>query len=257
MIPKVIHYCWFGHNPLPEFARKCIDSWKRYLPDYEIRRWDEDNFDVYSIPYTKEAYRLKKYAFVSDYARFLILYKQGGLYFDTDVEVIRSMDDIIARGNFMGFEMDPDGKNTPGRYAPRYCFDVALGLGFGIEKEHPFMQKMMDYYANMEFNGAVLNPWFKTIVAYTTEELMREGLENVAGIQQVGDITIYPREYFAPINVISGRLHITPNTRTIHHYMGSWTDSNKKSIKKRLESFLPESFFFILNRIQRSRYKIR
>lgn len=107
MIPKIIHYCWFGRGPLPELAQKCITSWKKYLPDYEIKEWNEDNFDVNIIPYTAEAYKAKKYAFVSDYARFWILYKFGGIYFDTDVEVIRPIDDIVERGNFMGFETDP------------------------------------------------------------------------------------------------------------------------------------------------------
>ena len=283
MIPKIIHYCWFGGNPLPELAERCIASWRKFLPEYEIWQWAERptpapspvgrggnslfdrvmSFDVDIIPYTAEAYRQKKYAFVSDYARFWILYKYGGIYFDTDVEVIRPMDDIIARGNFMGFEQDPDGENTPGRYAPRYCFDVALGLGFGITKEHPFMQKMMDYYNGMEFKGAVMNPWLKTIVAYTTEALMEEGLRNVKGIQQVGDITVYPHEYFAPIDVITGRLHITPNTYTIHRYMGSWGDNlnvnanlNINYLKKRLRDALPEWVFYLNNRIKRRRYSI-
>ena len=104
MIPKVIHYCWFGRNPLPKDAIICINSWKKNLPDFEIKEWNEDNFDVNMIPYTAEAYAAKKYAFVSDFARFWILYKHGGLYFDTDVEVIKPLDDIIARGNFMAYE---------------------------------------------------------------------------------------------------------------------------------------------------------
>lgn len=294
MIPKIIHYCWFGGNPLPELAQRCIASWRKFLPDYEIWEWTEpqnnnlnvnenDNknrlfdkklsFDVNIIPYTAEAYRQKKYAFVSDYARFWILYRYGGIYFDTDVEVIRPMDDIIERGNFMGFEVDPDGENTPGRYAPRYCFDVAPGLGFGISKEHPFMQKMMDYYSNLEFEGAVMDPWFKTIVAYTTEALMEVGLQNVKGIQQVGDIIVYPHEYFAPIDVITGRLHITPNTYTIHRYMGSWDKVNDndnanqndnrnlifsfKKLKNRLRSVLPEWVFYMNNRIKRRKYRIK
>lgn len=287
MIPKIIHYCWFGRNPLPELAQRCIASWRKFLPDYEIREWNEDNFDINMIPYTSEAYQQKKYAFVSDYARFWIIYHYGGIYFDTDVEVIRPMDDIIARGNFMGFEVDPDGKNTPGRYAPRYCFDVALGLGFGLSKEHPFMRKMMDYYADMEFKGRGKVGWFKTIVAYTTEALMEEGLENKRGIQQVGDITVYPHEYFAPIDVITGRLHITPNTYTIHRYMGSWDKVNDndndnvnqndndnvnirssllaslaknfsfKKLKRKLRNLVPEWVFYMNNRIKRSRYKVR
>lgn len=134
MIPKIIHYCWFGHNPLPPLAQQCIASWRRFLPDYEIWQWREKGlspalttregdanadkvmeFDVNSIPYTEEAYKQKKYAFVSDYARFWIMYHYGGIYFDTDVEVIRHMDDIVANGNFMGFEVDPDGEVTIGR----------------------------------------------------------------------------------------------------------------------------------------------
>lgn len=269
MIPKIIHYCWFGRNPLPELAQQCISSWRKFLPDYEIREWNEDNFDVNIIPYTAEAYQQKKYAFVSDYARFWILYKYGGIYFDTDVEVIRPMDDIIARGNFMGFEIDPDGKNTPGKYAPRFCFDVALGLGFGISKEHPFMKKMMDIYSKMEFKGRGKVGWFKTIVAYTTETLMEDGLQNKKGIQQVGDITVYPHEYFAPIDVITGRLHITQNTYTIHRYMGSWDNENVnenkngnlifsfKRLKKRLRSVLPEWVLYMNNKIKRRKYQIK
>ncbi len=94
-IPKIIHYCWFGGKPLPKMANKCIASLKKYLPDYEIKQWDESNFDVNIIPYTQQAYEAKKYAFVSDYARFWILYNYGGLYFDTDVKVIKSMEDRI------------------------------------------------------------------------------------------------------------------------------------------------------------------
>ena len=110
-IPKVIHYCWFGRNPLPKMAVKCIASWRKFLPDYEIKEWNEDNFDVNIIPYTKDAYADGKYAFVSDFARFWILYRYGGVYFDTDVEVIKPMDDIIGRGPFMGLEIaGRDGK---------------------------------------------------------------------------------------------------------------------------------------------------
>lgn len=288
MIPKIIHYCWFGGNPLPELAQRCIASWRKYLPDYEIWEWTEDGnsltpkpspkgegsrnqketendndlfdrrmtFDVNIIPYTAEAYKQKKYAFVSDYARFWIMYKYGGIYFDTDVEVIRPMDDIISRGNFMGFELDPDEENSPGKYAPRYCFAVALGLGFGMMKNHPFIKKMMNMYEVMEFVIPTL-PWGKTIVAYTTEKLMEEGLLNKKGIQQVDDIIVYPHDFFAPINVISGKLHITKNTYTIHWYMGSWDDKKQKSLKDRVRNLIPEWVFFLNNRIKRRMYRIK
>lgn len=282
MIPKIIHFCWFGGNPLPPLALECIASWRKYLPEYEIWQWGETSpipsqggglaadrymtFDVNSIPYTAEAYKQKKYAFVSDYCRFVAIYQYGGIYFDTDVEVIRPMDDIIAKGNFMGFEVDPDGENTPGRYAPRYCFDVALGLGFGMEKNHQFMKRMVDYYQTLKFELPPADiTWYKTIVAYTTEVLCSMGLKNIRGIQMVEDITIYPREYFAPINVITGRLCITNNTHTIHRYMGSWNTDKRltvkrltvKDVKKLIRDLLPEWVFYGVNRIKRRRYKIQ
>ena len=273
MIPKIIHYCWFGGNPLPELAQRCIASWRKYLPDYEIWQWGENEnvnfngngnwfcdkvmgFDVEMIPYTAKAYKQKKYAFVSDYARFWILHKYGGIYFDTDVEVIRPLDEIIAQGNFMGFETDPDGENSPGKYAPRYCYSVALGLGFGMEKEHPFIKMMLEKYATMEFE-LPLFPWGKTIVAYTTEELCKLGLQNVQGIQEVQGIKVYPHEYFAPIDVISGKLHITKNTYTIHRYMGSWGDKRHRSWKDLIRSYIPEWVFYLNNKIKRRRYKIK
>ena len=258
MIPKIIHYCWFGHNPLPELAQQCIASWRKYLPDYEIREWNEDNFDVNIIPYTAEAYRQKKYAFVSDYARFWILYHYGGIYFDTDVEVIRPMDDIIVRGNFMGFEVDPDGDNTPGKYAPRYCFGVNPGVGVGMEKEHPFLKQMMDLYATLKFLPVPSDiAWYKTIVAYTTEELYRCGLKNIQGIQEVQGIWIYPREYFSPINVVSGKCTVTKQTCSIHRFTSTWSESNNKTIKDYVRHFLPEYVFVIYNRIKRYRYQYR
>lgn len=276
MIPKIIHYCWFGGNPLPELAQRCIASWRKFLPDYEIWQWVEEptpapslkgreiglcdkvmGFDVEMIPYTAEAYRQKRYAFVSDYARFWILYKYGGVYFDTDVEVIRPMDDIIANGNFMGFELDPDGENDPQKYAPRYAYAVNPGVGLGMEMKHPFLKRMLDKYAQLEYETPVF-PWGKTIVAYTTEELCELGLKNIQGIQNVqGDITIYPHEYFAPIDVISGKLHITENTYTIHRYMGSWGDKRHRSLKDLIRSYVPEWVFYLNNRIKRRRYKIK
>ena len=275
MTPKIIHYCWFGHNPLPPLAQQCIASWRRFLPDYEIWQWREKGlspalttregdanadkvmeFDVNSIPYTEEAYKQKKYAFVSDYARFWIMYHYGGIYFDTDVEVIRPMDDIVAKGNFMGFEVDPDRENTPGRYAPRYAFAVNPGLGFGMEARHQFIKVMLDEYKDKTFEMYKDFAWYKTIVAYTTEKLCEEGLRNVDGIQEVQGITIYPHEYFAPINVMTGRLKVTSNTRTIHRYMGSWGTGDNKSWKQRIRRFMPDWVFVLNNKIKRRKYKI-
>lgn len=234
MIPKIIHYCWFGRNPLPELAQKCIASWKKYLPDYEIKEWNEDNFDVNIIPYTAEAYAQKKYAFVSDYARFWILHKYGGIYFDTDVEVIRPIDDIIARGNFMGFETDPNpakGDASEGSVAP--------GLGLGVNPGLGIIGKMMHYYDGQHFVHAAVMKNQITVVHIATKVLRDNGLKNVAGIQEVAGCYIYPAEYFCPINVTTGRIHVEKNTRTIHHYAGTWVDK-KFSLKEFVKRLLPE-----------------
>lgn len=244
MIPKIIHYCWFGRNPLPPLAVKCIASWKKYLPDYEIKEWNEDNFDVNVIPYTQEAYAAKKYAFVSDYARFWILYRYGGLYFDTDVEVIRPLDDIVERGAFMGLERDYEKRAAVrSAVAPGLGLGCNPGLGLGCNPGLGQYKRIIDAYANFHFlkDDGSLN--LKTVVDYTTEMLMQDGLENKLGIQKVGDIYIYPSEYFCPINITTKRLHITPNTRTIHHYAASWTKKGlKKKIKGIVRKFIPETF---------------
>lgn len=220
MIPKVIHYCWFGGNPLPELAIKCIESWKKFFPDYEIKEWNESNFDVNSIPYTAEAYKAKKYAFVSDYARFWILYHYGGLYFDTDVEVIKNMDDIVEKGPFMGCENTPfDGTKTIG---------VAPGLGLGVTFGHEIYKEMLDYYASLAFYKEDGNLNIVTIVTYTTGVLYKYGLRNINEIQCIKGIYIYPKDYFCPKDGYTGILSITDNTRTIHHYTASWLSPYKR-----------------------------
>ncbi len=219
LIPKKINYCWFGRNPLPESARKCIASWRKYLPDYEIIEWNEDNFDVNSIPYTVQAYEAKKYAFVSDYARFKILYEQGGLYFDTDVEVVRPMDDIVARGPFMGFEINPGEKRRFGAVNP--------GLGIGAIAGMKLYREIIDYYNNLHFieSDGTYNVT-DAVVNITTRELIKAGLKDHCGMQTVAGINIYPSEYFNPFDDITGRLNKTENTCTIHWYSKTWMDVN-------------------------------
>ena len=216
-IPPIIHYCWFGYQPLPVLAQRCIASWKRFIPSYEIKIWTEENFNVYAIPYTAEAYRLKKYAFVSDYARFWVLYHYGGIYFDTDVEVVTSLDDIITRGSFMGFE-HPEGKHTDYPQG-----NINPGLGMGVCKEHPYIKQVMEYYQQDHFigwNGRYTgNVGAKAIQFLDFDH--KEVLEG--GIVRVNDILIYPPDYFCPLNCYTGEMHLTENTRTIHHYMASWT----------------------------------
>ena len=210
MIPQIIHYCWFGRNPLTPLAQKCIASWRKFFPDYEIREWNEDNFDVNCIPYTAEAYKAGKYAFVSDYARFWVLYREGGVYFDTDVEVIRPMEDILERGPFMGFELL--GKNMA----------VAPGLGLAAEPGMTLYKTILDRYENLPFllpDGSI-NPCM--MIPMVTDLLAKEGLQGDGSVEHLAGIDIYPPDWFNPFDDALGKLRKTDNTRTIHWYAKSW-----------------------------------
>lgn len=203
---------------MPESAKKCIASWKKYLPDHQIKEWNEDNFDVNSIPYTQQAYEAKKYAFVSDYARFWILYKYGGLYFDTDVEIIKPLDDIIERGPFMGCEKPAAEGASP------IQLGVAPGLGMGVNPGLGLLKEVLDEYKTFEFYNSDGSLNKTTIVEYTSRILFKHGLMNLPDIQQVAGMWIYPHDYFAPKNVDTKELVITDNTVSIHHYDSSWAE---------------------------------
>ena len=239
MIPKVIHYCWFGGKPLPKDAEKCIRSWKKYLPGYEIKRWDESNFDVNSIPYTKEAYQAGKYAFVSDYARFWILHNYGGLYFDTDVEIVASLDDVIQSGPFMGVEQQNEDIIT-----------VAPGLCIGAEAQCAFFADLIRYYSGLHFINSDGSLSLTNIVEITTEHLRKAGLENTQVVQQCCGFNIYPKDYFCPIDYETRELKVTSNTRTIHHYAESWVPKSTK-IKNAIGRLLGQGFLKGLVKLKR------
>ena len=221
-IPKVIHYCWFGNSPLSEEAKECIESWKKFCPDYEIKEWNESNFDVFQCEYTKEAYMKKKWAFVSDYARFWILYNYGGVYLDTDVELIKALDSIINKGQFMAKELGEE-KNQ------YFCNP---GLGMAAKPFDPFIKKMIDYYDHIHFidsNGKVIN---ETIVLKTTKMLSNDGFKCNDKIEYIDSFYIYPAEYFCPLNYFTNELRITDKTYSIHHYSATWSTNTEKKISE-------------------------
>ncbi|MDO4970472.1 MAG: glycosyltransferase [Bacteroidales bacterium] len=223
-LPKTIHYCWFGRNPLPELAKKCINSWKKFLPDYQIKEWNEDNFDVNMSAYTKEAYRLKKYAFVSDYARIWILYHYGGIYFDTDVEVIAPMDNIISAGPFLGREKGEDGFDS----------NIAFGLGMSAFPKMSFLGELLDIYNHRHFAyWSGKNP--ETIVNFVSHIINsdKKNIEHLeSGIDKYRDFFIHPSQVFCPMSYYTGETHITPDTISVHHYTSLWVSMEDNFVEK-------------------------
>ena len=226
IIPKIIHYCWFGGNPLPELAQKCIESWKKYCPDYEIRRWDETNFDINCCDYVREAYEAKMWAFVSDYARFKILYENGGVYFDIDVELIKPIDDLIQKGPFMGLE-ELDKAQT----APELGLAVNAGLGLAANTGLSLAKEVLDSYHNSHFEKDK-NGLYETVVTRVTNIVLMHGEIYPDKITEVAGIMIYPPEYFCPLSYYTGEMNITERSRSIHHYMATWTNKWEKRINQ-------------------------
>lgn len=226
MIPKIIHYCWFGENDLPLAASKCIDSWKKYCPDYTIKRWDESNFNIDENIFIKEAYQEKKYAFVSDYARFKILQLEGGIYLDTDVELIRNLDDLLDDNIFMGFEK-----------VNNEITGVAPGLIIGAIPNNNFFDEIIKLYQTMHFMDNENKIIAHSVVFYTTELLKKKGLELYDKEQTIDKIHIYPSSYFCPKDYETGKVQIKKNTYSIHHYDSSWWSPKSLYLKKLTEKY--------------------
>ena len=206
-IPKIIHYCWFGGKPKPELAQKCLKSWKKHCPDYEILEWNEDNFDVSTAPlYVRQAYEQKRWAFVSDYVRLRALTEMGGVYMDTDVEVIRSLDPFLRHKAFAGFE-------HPER--------VQTGL-LACEKGFPLFRDFMAYYDTASFLREDGTPNVTTNVAILTRLCLERGMVCNDSFQVVDDLAIYPREVFCPVDFDTKKLKKTRKTVVIHWFSGSW-----------------------------------
>lgn len=238
MIPKTIHYCWFGRGDKPKSADKCIASWKKFFPDYEIMEWNEENYDVRKISYTSQAYDAKKYAFVSDYARFDILYQYGGIYFDTDVEVIKPFDDILINGAFIGCEIDGAfSENKSEIKASCSAVQTNPGLGLATVPGLQIYKEILDFYETLSFINTDGTYNTATVVGYTTYILLKNGLKNIKGIQTVAGITVYPKEYFNPLDSSTGKLEITENTHSIHWYSMSWLSPRERIRSKITQPF--------------------
>ena len=220
-IPKIIHYCWFGEGKKNEKIEQCIESWKKKLPDYKIIEWNEKNFDINSNLYTKEAYEAKKWAFITDYVRLYVLYNYGGIYLDTDVEVLKPLDNFLINKGFSGFEDE--------QYIP-------TGI-MGSIKKHEWIEELLKFYENKKFKEGEsydLTPNTETITRITQNKY--NIILNNKKQEIVDGFIIYPKEYFCPKNHYNGEIRITSNTYTIHHFNGSWQETAKLlgKLKKKL-----------------------
>lgn len=214
MIPKVIHYCWFGRGEMPELALKCIESWHKYMPDYEYILWNEDNFDINSNRYVKEAYEAKKYAFVTDFVRLHALYNEGGIYMDTDVEVLKPYDDLLGLSAFTGYEGS--------KHHPPVTGTIAS------EPQGEWVKEQLDSYDNARFIRPDGSMDLTTNTIRISEIMKKGGFISDGTRKEYKGMTVFPTEFFCPRQT-TGEVLITPDTYCDHHFMGSWDDSRNKS----------------------------
>lgn len=220
MIPKIIHYCWFGGNPLPEDIKRYIASWKKYCPDYEIRQWNESNFDVTENSYCHEAYKAKKWAFVSDYVRLKVLYELGGIYLDTDVEVVKSFDSLLKYEAFIGFQSNSR---------------IDTGIIGGC-KGNSWIKEFLELYRGKHF-FITSDTYDMTTNVTILMNFMKSNYEVQFNnhTQEFGDdMIILSSEYLSPKNQETGIITKTINTVTIHHFMGSWVSEKRKKYEREL-----------------------
>lgn len=224
MIPKIIHYCWFGNAPLPPIVKKCISSWKKYMPDYEIKRWDENNVPYLEYNFMREAYEAKKYAFVSDQARYWVLMQYGGFFLDTDVEVIKTFDDLRNNKCFFSFN----------KHIKKNVLFVNPGLIIGTEKENETITDIFQIYTKLHFvDNGILQLQYSSPRILTKYLLENKNLRIKDECQKLNDgLKIYATDYFDPINprafMSRDKLELTVNTFAIHHGAASWVPFSKK-----------------------------
>lgn len=230
-IPKVIHYCWFGKKPIPEINRRYMESWKKYCPDYEIVEWNESNYDVYKNQYMGQAYDAGKYGYVTDYARIDILYRHGGIYFDTDAELLKNMDELLHLQAFTSFEEYPM---------------VNFGGGSGSVKGFPLLKNILDFRENIQFINSDGSCNTTTCGYFETVPLQRSGLKPDGSIQNIDGLTVLSSEYFHPKSSVTGLTDVTENTYSIHQFCWSWVSEEQMKEKKKTHG----EYEKILRRIQ-------
>lgn len=230
MIIKKIHYCWFGKNPLTETAKKCIESWHKLLPDFKIIRWDESNYDISKNPFTKKAYESKKFAFVSDFARFEILLKHGGVFLDTDVEMLKTIRPLLSKGPFMGLEggtIEEFSKSSIKKL--NYSSFVAPGLIIYANKNMKSILDILNIYKKIDFLD---DPNYLSNIAspkIITKYFKNYKITNLRGKAFAKGFIIYPACYFNPIGLnFNSKPNLTKKTYSIHHYEGSWLPEKKR-----------------------------
>ena len=221
MIPKIIHYCWFGGKEKPKLALMCINSWKKYCPDYQIIEWNEKNFDINLNPYTKMCYENKKWAFLSDYVRLWVINQYGGIYFDTDVELLKKTDELIQNEAFWGFETSLNENINNNEENSAF---IASGLGFGsIANGVAITEMLKEYEPLIDGNHGTIG-----CPILNTKSLVRLGVIANGQLQRFSWGTVYPSDYFDPYNSATGKLSITDNTVSVHWYMGSFLTPKQK-----------------------------
>ena len=224
MIPKKIHYCWFGNGEKSELVKKCIASWEKFCTDCEIIEWNESNYDVKKNEYMYQAYQAKRWGFVSDYARLDIIHRYGGVYLDTDVELVKGLDDLMMGDGFIGFELPVDTDSIQ--------YTVNTGQGFGAPAGSEVIRKMLEEYNELSFLNGDGTQNLTACPTYNTRALQSMGLKLTNEYQQIEGFDIYPAEYFCPINWKNKKCEITKNTYSIHHFNASWLTESEKRKRK-------------------------
>ncbi len=220
MIPRIIHYCWFGNTPLPRSAKRCIKSWKNNCIGFSIKRWDETNVDFYHNDFLREAYNAKAWAFVSDYVRLQVVYEYGGIYFDTDVELLSSLDDFLKYDSF--FSLDQ---------ANLQC---STGLGFGGIKHSKMIKHMLDEYESVSFDRE--NKFGILCPIMNTRAMLKMGFDQIDDVQIIDNCIVLPPKYMDPIAPGNSRDLLCPDTVSIHHYNASWMPRSRQ-VKRKVVNF--------------------